>query len=110
VLASPVRQSRFDQSRLAERVDLADNFALQPGRQTEMRSRGYEGAKRAASGVSRALWTTDSHGDWNRAVAPGISGIFPVVTLKPNVALGNGDVLRTPPSKDNYSARGTTRV
>jgi hypothetical protein len=38
----------------------------------------------------------DEHCDRNRAIAPGISGIIPVVALDPDVALGNGDGLRPP--------------
>ncbi len=42
----------------------------------------------------------DAHGDWDGAVAPGISGVVSVVTLQPNVTLGNGDGLIRP-SEEN---------
>jgi hypothetical protein len=46
--------------------------------------------------VVEGQWSKDSHGDWDGAVAPGISGIVPVVTLEPHVTLGNGDGLVRP--------------
>ena len=55
--------------------------------------KGVEGAMRI---VVEGQWSKDSHGDWDGAVAPGISGIVPVVTLEPHVTLGNGDGLVRP--------------
>ena len=33
----------------------------------------------------------DKHCDGNRAIAPGISGVIPVVALDPDVAIGYSD-------------------
>jgi hypothetical protein len=45
-----------------------------------------------ASGMMQQLFV--EHCNRNRAVAPGISGVISVVTLDPDVTLGNGDRLR----------------
>ena len=52
VFACPVRQTRLDQPRLAERVDLADDFAFQP----DIKTKKGKGRGNAARGVFQRGW------------------------------------------------------